>query len=251
MKPLSVVIICRNEEKIIGTTIESVKDITDDIVCVDNGSTDNTLSVIKQFGARLEETIWEGFGKTRNKALAFAKYDWILMLDADEPVDTVLKQSILNENFTDPYLVYKLTRKNYFAGTHLKFGEWGRKASHIRLFHRDYTKWEEAEVHEKVILPPGAVVKTLNGHILHYTADNVTDFETKMTKYAFLSAHKYYRYGTKSNFFKIYISPVFSFILNYFFRLGFLDGTRGFFIARTSALYTHLKYVILRKMQRS
>lgn len=251
MKPLSVVIICRNEEKIIGHTIQSVKDITDDIVCVDNGSTDNTASVIKQNGARLEETNWEGFGKTRNKALQYAKYDWILMLDADEPVDDVLKQSIINENFSNPLLVYKIFRQNYFAGRRVKFGEWGRKESHVRLFHRRFTQWEEVDVHEKVVLPPGVKPKSLKGHILHYTAEDIKDYESKMTKYALLSARKYYLYGKKSNFLKIYASPVFSFVSNYIFRLGFLDGTKGFLVARTNAFYTYLKYVILRKMYQS
>lgn len=250
MKPLSVVIVCKNEAGIIGHTIQSVKNITDDIVCVDTGSTDATPQVIKENEAKLIETNWQGYGKTRNKALQWAKYDWILMLDADEPIDKTLEQSILNENFSDPKIAYKLSRFNFFAGKKMNYGEWGRNESHIRLFNRKTVRWEEVEVHEDVILQQDAVTKTLNGHIFHYTADNYADFIDKVFKYARLTARKYYKKGKKSNFIKIYFSPIFSFVFNYIFRLGFLDGRRGFLIARANALYTYLKYVKLRKMYR-
>jgi glycosyltransferase involved in cell wall biosynthesis len=248
MKPLSVVIICKNEEKIIGRTIKSVQGITNDIVCVDTGSTDNTISIIKTNGARVLEMHWEGYGKTKNKALAAAQHDWILMLDADEPVDDTLKQSILQLKLDDEKVVYSLSFRNYYAGKRIYFGEWGRRESHIRLFNRKVTSWNDVDIHEQVLIPIGVKVLPLKGYVQHYTADNYEEYMQKTINYAMLSGKKYFEEGKTPSYFKIYLSPLFSFLYNYFFRLGFLDGREGFLIARTTAIYTFLKYSKLREL---
>src|SRR5690349_24377680 len=94
MSSLSIVIICRNEAHVIGRSLESLRGITDDIVIYDNGSTDGTQEIVKKHGARLYEGKWEGFGPTKTKAIALAKYDWILNLDADEAVDDELNKTL-------------------------------------------------------------------------------------------------------------------------------------------------------------
>ena len=83
MQPLSVVIICKNEADIIGTSLQSLEGITDDIIVYDSGSTDGTRETARKFPVQLHEGSWEGFGKTKTKAIRLAKYDWILSLDAD------------------------------------------------------------------------------------------------------------------------------------------------------------------------
>src|SRR6266404_1489284 len=94
MQKISVVIICKEEE--IGRCLKSLEGLTDDIVVLDNGSTDNTKKIVRIAGARLVEESWEGFGKTKNKAIKLAKYNWILNLDADESIDEELKNSLQN-----------------------------------------------------------------------------------------------------------------------------------------------------------
>src|SRR6476660_5729921 len=135
MQKISVVIICKNEEDEIGRTLKSLTGLTDDIVVLDNGSTDNTKNIIRNSGARLVEESWEGFGKTKNKATGFAKYDWILNLDADESIDEELKSSLLNLSLQDNDEVFEIRFKNFFADRYLRFGEWGGD-KHVRLFNR-------------------------------------------------------------------------------------------------------------------
>src|SRR5215831_15810042 len=151
MQKISVVIICKDEEKDIGRTIQSLNGLTDDIVVLDNGSTDNSKNIILHSGARLVEETWQGFGKTKNKATSFAKYDWVLNLDADESIDEELKKCLLDLSLENENEVYEIKFKNFFGDTYLRFGEWGGD-KHIRLYNRGKVNWNEAIVHEGLIL---------------------------------------------------------------------------------------------------
>ena len=100
--PLSVVIITKNEAHIIDKTLQSLQAITDDIIIVDSGSTDDTLAICKKCKATIIETGWEGYGSNKNKGNAAAKYDWILSLDADEGLDDELQHSLQKLSLSDP-----------------------------------------------------------------------------------------------------------------------------------------------------
>jgi glycosyltransferase involved in cell wall biosynthesis len=244
MQKISVVIVCKDEEDEIGRTLQSLAGLTDDIVVLDNGSTDNTKNIVRELGARLEEESWEGFGKTKNKATRFAKYDWILNLDADESIDKELKNALLNLPLQDDDEVFEIKFKNFFGDTYLRFGEWGSDR-HIRLFNRRKVNWNEAIVHEGLIFAPGIRIKKLKGFVLHYTVKNKAEFAAKMQKYGLLNAEKYAREGKRSSWLRIYLAPVFTFLKYYVFQLGFLDGRAGFICAKMSSYYTHIKYARL------
>lgn len=250
MQSLSVVIVCKNEAGIIGTTLQSLQGLTDDIVVYDNGSTDDTVAIAQQFTANVIRGDWEGFGKTKQKAVALAKHDWILSLDADESVDVELKNELLNLPLNDESVVYEIKFKNYFGQKWLKYGEWGND-SHIRLFNRKKVDWNEAPVHEELVLPGGVQVKKLKGHVLHYTATDVEKYKVKLMKYAALNAKKYYEQGKKTGPLKKYFSAFFSFAQNYIFRAGFLDGKAGYRCAMLTATYTFNKYKNLEQLIRS
>jgi glycosyltransferase involved in cell wall biosynthesis len=250
MQPVSVIIICKNEEKAIAGTIKSVQAITDDIICVDSGSTDNTIEIINRCGARLLQTNWEGYGKTKNKGIAAAKYDWILTLDADEPVDAELQQSILTEKFEDSNTVYNLSFRTFYIGKRIRFGEWGSNEKHLRLFNRSATRWQEVDVHEQLDLPAGIKIKLLKGFVNHHTVDSYEDYMQKTFAYALLNGKKYYQQDRKISLLKLWLAPPFSFLYNYILRLGFLDGWEGFLIARTTAIYTFIKYAHLRELRK-
>src|SRR5258705_3230387 len=154
MQLLSVVIICKNEADVIGKTLQSLDGLSDNIIVYDNGSTDNTFEQIKKFNVQPHRGTWEGFGKTKNKAVALAKYDWILSLDADEAIDEELKRSLLALKLTEENDVYEIRFKNFLGNKYLKFGEWGSD-KHIRLFNRKITQWDDAAVHEELLMAPG------------------------------------------------------------------------------------------------
>jgi glycosyltransferase involved in cell wall biosynthesis len=189
-----------------------------------------------------------GFGKTKNKANAFAKHDWILSLDADEAIDEDLKQSLLAFNQTDENTVYDISFKSFLGATALKHGEWGGD-HHIRLFNKQRVQWDEAPVHEELILPEGTVIKKIKGCVLHYTMADMQDYVCKMGRYAMLNAEKYFRQGKKATWWKLRLSPGFTFFHYYILKLGFLDGHAGYICAKMTAYYTFLKYARLKELR--
>jgi glycosyltransferase involved in cell wall biosynthesis len=218
-------------------------------VVLDNGSTDNSKNIILDSGARLIEESWEGFGKTKNKATNFARYDWVLNLDADESIDEELKNSLSGLPLQNEYETFEIKFKNFFGDTYLRFGEWGND-KHIRLFNRKKVNWNEAVVHEGLILPDGVKIRKLRGFVLHYTVKNKAEFASKMLKYGQLNAEKYASEGKRSSWVRIYLAPVFSFLKYYIFKLGFLDGRAGFICAKMSSYYTHIKYARLLELNK-
>ena len=241
MQRLSVVIVCKNGAKVIGETIKSFSGLTDDILIYDNGSTDDTKDIVRQSNARLVEGSWEGFGKTKNKANALAKYDWILSLDSDEAIDEELKENLLQQDLSDKTKVFEFKFKNFLGDKWLRYGEWGDD-KHIRLFNRKKINWNDADVHESLLLPTDVRVISIPGYVLHKTAPDIATYEIKMENYAALNAEKYFKQQKKAGSFKMFFSATFSFIKNYFFKLGFLDGATGYHCARINARYTFLKY---------
>lgn len=247
---ISAVIITKNEAHIIANTLQSLQTVTNDIVIVDSGSTDETVAICKQFNATVIETGWQGYGINKNKGIAAAKNSWILNVDADEAIDAELQQSLLQYSFTNDEEVFNIRFKNFFCNKWIRFGEWGFDA-HIRLFNRKKVQWNNAAVHEELIFPEGVKITTLKGNILHYTVHDKQEYVVKMDNYARMNAEKYFAALKRSNFFKQYFSPVFAFLQHYIFRLGFLDGREGFIIAKTTAHYTFLKYRYLKEMNKN
>jgi glycosyltransferase involved in cell wall biosynthesis len=246
-KPVSVVIICCNAAATIQKTLASAFLLTTDVVVVDSGSTDSTLSIIETTNAKLVQMEWLGFGATKNKGNEAAKWDWIVSLDADEVLSNELVAAITAININEPHSVYSFHRLNYLGLTPIKYGEWKNDWT-VRLFNRQLVRWDDAPVHEKLILPPAVKNKKLNGWLHHYTAVNIDNYKQKLEKYAASMAEKYYAKGKKAPNYKIYISPVFSFLKYYIVHLGWMDGEAGWQISRAHALYTFKKYKKLKEL---
>ena len=247
MQLISVVIVCKNEADVIAGTLQSLAGLTDDILVYDNGSTDGTQQIIKQFDVCLHEGTWEGFGKTKNKAISLAKHDWILSLDADEAIDNELKKSLLQLTWPGEKTVFDISFKSFLGKKYLKYGEWGGD-HHIRLFNRKQVNWDAAPVHEKLVLPSDVIITRLKGYVLHQTMKDMEDYMQKMMHYAILNAKKYYQQGKKASWFKIRLSPGFTFFNYYILKLGFLDGHAGYVCAKITAHYTFLKYILLKEL---
>jgi len=246
---ISAVIITKNEGHIIGTTLKSLTAVVSDIIIVDSGSTDDTVSVCKQFGATVIQTTWDGYGLNKNKGINAAKNNWILNIDADETLDEELQQTIKQLQLPDDNTVYECKFKNFFCGKWIRFGEWSGD-KHIRLFNRKVIRWNSADVHESLTVNRGTKVVLLKGNILHYTTQHIDEYMNKTVTYARLNAIKYFSEGKRAGFFKLRVAPGLNFFQHYILRLGFLDGWEGYLIARTQAWYTFLKYSYLKEMYR-
>lgn len=246
MVPISVVIITKNEAEMLSKSIPMLQQISDDIMVIDNGSTDETINIARAFGCRVHQKNWSGYGANKNKGIQIARNNWILSIDGDEIPDAALLQAIAELKLDDERAVYDIAFKTYFGSRLIRFGNWGRD-HHIRLFNRIHVKWNETQVHETLLLPKKVVVKKLTGCLHHYSVKNVQEHKAKTIHYAQLSAMKYLKNGKKANAVKLYLAPLFHFVKIYLFLLGFLDGWEGFIIAKMAFKNTWLKYHYLSK----
>ena len=247
MIPVSIVIITKNEAGVISRCINSAKLISDDVVIVDSGSTDDTLDIAATCGCHIIERPWDGYGANKNKGIEMAKYDWILSLDADEVPDEGLIKSLHTLKLDKPETVYDIKFRSYFGQKPVRFGSWGRD-HHIRLFNRKLVRWSETMVHETLVMPENIAVKKVPGRIHHYSVKNLADYNRKCSYYAKLSAGQFLRDKKKAGIVKLYLSPLFGFIKNYLGHLGFLDGRKGWEIAKATLKNTYRKYHLLNQM---
>lgn len=249
MTAFTVVVMTKNEAPTIAGCIESCKAFSQPIIIADTGSTDNTVAIAEANGAIVYKVKWEGYGKTRNTIANLCKTDWILVIDADEKPTfslinsiTYLSQTILEKN---PRIVYGFKRLSFLGNKPIYFGEWGRDRVY-RLYNKKYHQWNDALVHEYIIAIKSEK-NILSGILWHHTMKNVEELIEKQKKYAQLSAEKYFILNKKVGITKLFLAPIFSFVQNYIFRLGFLDGKEGFIIAKYNMLYVYWKYEELRK----
>jgi len=250
MTPISVVIITKNEAGSIAACITACRLITDDVIVVDNDSSDATAQIALGHGCHVYTEQWGGYGANKNKGARFAKYDWILSIDADEIPDEELIRALHEARLGDPEIVYDIAFRSYYGRKPVRFGSWGRD-HHIRLFNRRLVKWTEPPVHETLMLSPIIKVKKLAGHLHHYSVKDHDECHAKTIHYARLSAEKYFLSGEKATFVKLYLSPAFHFFKNYIVFLGFLDGREGWEIARMTAKQTRLKYRLLQRLTKN
>jgi len=245
MIPVSVVIITKNEAALIADCLKMACLISDDVVVIDNGSTDDTLKIARTFDCRVYHKSWDGYGANKNKGITLASYDWILSIDADEIADRQLVNSLRELTLTDPNVVYDIKFSSYFGAKLIKHGTWGRD-HHRRLFNRTRVRWSETEVHETLLIPQNIRIKKLKGYLHHYSVQNITECNNKAVHYAKLSAVKYLNTGKRATFAKLHLSPAFSFMVSYVLRMGFLDGREGLNIALMMHKNTKLKYHYLK-----
>ena len=244
---LSVVIITKNEEDIIGMCLDAIAALSDDVIIVDSGSTDDTEVICISKNARFFPHGWEGYSKNKNFGIEQAKHDWVLSIDADEILNSELVSAIQKELRAPAFDAYDISFKNVFLGKALNYGSWVRE-SHIRLFKKKNIRWE-GDIHEKLTLGAARIGK-LNGHILHYSIRSLEQYISKKNIYTTLAAEDMYSRGKKAGFVKIFLSPVFHFLRDYVIKLGFLDGLQGFVLAAESAHYVYLKYSKLSLLQK-
>ena len=273
---LSVVIISHNEEANIGRTLASVQPLVSDgkgeIIVVDSGSTDRTIEIAKSHGAKVFVEDWRGYAAQKNSAIDRAEGDWILSLDADEEIDEPLIQEIAgllravlvwqkdgmpvdndaqSKGLRDRGLEigldevdlngFFIPRKNYFLGRWIHHGGFWPD-SKLRLFRSGTGKFQDQAVHETVKIR-GTTSTVQHGAILHHSYPTLADYIDHMNRYSSLGAAMVVAKGYRSfSSFDIVVRPMATFVYNYFFRLGFLDGHEGLLLHLYHAVYVSWKY---------
>ena len=246
MPTLSVAMIVKNEAHHLAQCLDTVTAWVDEIVILDSGSTDATQQIAEQYGAKFyQNTDWPGFGKQRQLAQQYVTSDYVLWLDADERVTPELRQSIQAAIAQDaPNTAYKIPRLSEIFGHKIRHSGWYPDYV-IRLYRKDFARYGDQLVHEKVELPANANIQKLQGDLLHYTYQNIHHYLVKSAGYAKAWADQREKAGKKATLWQGISHAVGCFVKMYVIRLGFLDGKAGLLLAILSAHSTFVKYADL------
>lgn len=246
MEKITVAIITKNEERNIRDCLESVK-WADEIVVVDNGSTDHTLSICKEYGARVFQEEWKGYSGQKNSAIEKAGNEWVLNLDADERVSPELRQEMQKSlEGNQGVNGYWIPRKNFFLGQWIRYCGWYPDLN-LRLFRKSRGRFGERVVHERLELEGKAL--TLTHPLIHETYRSLSDFFQRMDRYSTLAAQEMHREGRKFRLIDVVFRPPFTFLQMYFLRVGFLEGYLGFVLSVLYSYYTFAKYTKLKELR--
>ena len=273
---LSVAIITFNEEANLGRTLASVQPLVADgkgeIIVVDSGSADRTVEIAKSFGAKIFIEEWMGFAAQKNSAIDKATGDWILSLDADEELDVPLQKALhelldslgrlsaignhggnhpsslptASEAGAIPHADFDglfIPRKNEFLGCWIRHGGFWPDPK-LRLFRRGRGKFEDRAVHEDVHVD-GITRQIQSGALLHHSYPTLSNYIEHMNRYSSLGSEMVVaKCNGKVRFsvINIVLRPIATFVYNYFFRLGFLDGREGLLLHLYHATYVSWKY---------
>jgi glycosyltransferase involved in cell wall biosynthesis len=247
MVPVSAVLITRNAAATLDACLESLA-FADEIVIIDSGSTDATVEIARQRGARVVQKEWLGFGRQKQFAVEQAKHDWVLCLDADERVSPKLATSIAQALAAPVSPVYRMPRRNRFLGRWLSHGE-GYPDWSPRLFNRLNARWSDDLVHEKVLyaMTPG----TLEGDLLHDSSDDLATYLDRQNRYTTLAARQAYELGRGTGVLHLVFSPMVRFLKFYILRLGFLDGVPGLLHISIGCMNSYMKYAKLLELKKA
>src|SRR6185369_15675039 len=237
-QPLSVAIITLNAVSQLEACLESVR-FAEEIVVVDSGSSDGTQALAEQYGARVIQQEWLGFGPQKQFAVQAASHDWVLCLDADERVTPALQAAIENALGKPSAAAFRFPRCNRFLGRYLKHGE-GYPDWSLRLFDRRQARWSGDAVHEKV--EADCAVGELQADLLHDSAESLASYLTKQNRYTTLAAEMALAAGKRASFGRIALSPVVRFVKFYFVRQGFRDGLPGLIHIAIGCFNSMMKY---------
>lgn len=244
---LSVVVITKNEQANLRRCLASVL-FADEIVIVDDNSTDGTRAIAADFGAKIISPEWIGFGPAKRAGVAAASGDWILSLDADEEVTSELADEIKQIVTMDAnFFGYEMPRRTQFLGRWIYHCGWYPDQV-LRLFRRGRGNFTEARVHETVELsgPAGR----LKGEILHYSYPDLESYFEKFNRYTTIAAEQGVAEGRRPGGYDIIVRPLAAFIKHYFTKRGFLDGVEGFLISVLSSVHVMVKYAKMRHLAR-
>lgn len=246
MQKISITIITLNEEQNVRTCLESVR-WADEILVSDSGSGDKTVEICKEYGAKVFNDEWLGFGKQKNLIAGRARNNWILNIDADERITSDLRKEIedvFNNGGCDGY---NIPRKNFFGDKWIKHCGWYPDYN-LRLYKKDKAQFNERNVHEAVQVD--GKIGCLKNPLEHHTYKDVSDYLKRMDRYSTLAAEEMSKNGKSAGLSDLIFRPCFTFFKMFFLQKGFLEGYNGIILSGLYAAYTFSKYAKLWEMSK-
>jgi glycosyltransferase involved in cell wall biosynthesis len=237
---LSVIIIAKNSEATIRRCLESVA-WADEIVLVDSGSTDRTVAIGRELGARVSQTTdWPGHGPQKNRALDLATGDWVFSLDSDEWITPEVRAE-LEAAIAAPggKTAFMLPRRSSFCGRFMHHSGWWPDYVK-RLFRRGTARFSDDQGHDRLIA--NGEVGRLARPILHETITSLDQLIDKMNAYSAMTARNLQQRGRRASIFTALFHGGWAFFRTYFLRAGFLDGREGLMLAIANAENSYYRY---------
>jgi len=241
---LSAIIITRNESSNISDCLKSLA-FVDEVIVLDHDSSDDTVQIARAAGANVHVVKdWPGFGPQKNRALALAKSDWVLSIDADERVSDELAAEIQKCLAAGQPDAFEMSRLTQFCGQWIHHCGW--TPDHVmRLFKRGTAQFSDDLVHERVLLGPGVKTRRLNAPLLHFSYPTPAHYWRKLEQYSQAWAQQRSARGQRTSMWRAGLAGVVAFLKSYLFRLGFLDGAMGFAVCTMQAQAAFGKYFAL------
>lgn len=248
MEKISATIIALNEEKRIAACLESLRDVAEEVIVVDSGSTDATVSICHNYGCKVTLRPFDGFGAQRQYATSLTTHQHVLSIDADEVLSPALRESIIalkETGFT--HRVYSMSRLNFYCGYPVKRCGW-YPDHQIRLFDKRYAAWNLRDVAEKVIFRDSVRPEPLDGDILHYRCDTPDQFRKVTRTHAAIKARVLAASDEPISPVAPMLNGLKAFWNVYINRGGILEGNVGRQIARESYVSEYLAYRAAQKL---
>lgn len=242
---LSVIIITKNEAHNIAACLQAVT-WADEVIVLDSGSGDDTVTISRQYTDQVFETDWQGFGVQKQRALAKATGEWVLSIDADEIVTSELKAEIETAMRNNTCNGYEIPRLSTYCGKPMRHGGWWPDYL-LRLFRRDCGYFIESLVHERVVVD--GKIGRLKSPLLHDKFVSLDEVVQKINHYSTLGAQMLYEKGVRSSVSKALFRGFWMFFRTYVIKLGLLDGRHGLMLAISTGEDTYYKYMKLLELQ--
>jgi glycosyltransferase involved in cell wall biosynthesis len=239
--PISCVVITRDAGDRLAATLDSAQACAERLV-LDSGSTDATVAIARERGARVEHQPFLGFGLQKRRAVELATHDWILSLDADEALDDDAIRGLANLDLSDPARCWAWRRRTFIGRREMRHGPWGRERV-LRLFNRTASGFTDHRVHERV---DGATPPQLApGSILHYSFNGCADVIVRSARYSGPKAAILRDKGETSPAWMLPLRGLAAFTKSYCLQGGWRDGAAGFIVALSRVVDSTLPRAIV------
>ena len=252
---LSVLVPVFNEEGNLRDCLSSVQDIADEIFVVDSFSTDRTVEIAREYGARVVQHEYVNSAAQKNWSIPQCKHDWVFIIDADERMTPELKREIkaLLERSGGPECDgYFVVRRNYFLGGEIRHGGWETNDVQ-RLFRREMGRYAEREVHADVEIKKadgslgrsGRLKEKLDHNTCACSLEGLNRYFQRFNRYTTQAAERYHREGRKPHIWNFFLHPGWEFFKMYILKRGFLDGIPGLAVCSFCAFTRFVRYMKL------
>jgi len=248
---LSVIILTHNEQKHLRDCLASVRDFADELLVLDDDSTDRTLDIAREMGSRVESRKMDNFPNQRNAAIELARGDWIFFIDADERATPAVGREIqsLVSNLQSPVVGFWIPRRNIIFGKEIRYTGWAPDYQ-PRVMKKGRARFDPArEVHELVLWD--GEVGYLREPLIHYNYETVAQFRAKQIKYSRYEAQVWYAEGKRARWRGVIGQPVREFFRRYVSLQGWRDGGHGLLLSALMGYYAFVRWRMLREMQHS